>query len=123
MQLAQVQSASQTYWTLDTSAAVLILGCVEQEQLPYDAGTLRLRLSGSNAVELQDMHDALSQRAREITSEMIALDAPELEYPGEPLLAYSEQATLCCARHATFKSHRVVTFANSLPYFVSESSK
>ena len=64
---------------------MLILGSVEQEQLPYDAGTLQLRLSGSTAVELQDMHEALSQRAREITSEMIALDAPEWEYPGEPL--------------------------------------
>ena len=53
-----------------------------QEALPYDAGTLRIRLSGNNAAELAEMQEALSQRARELTAEIIALDAPDCEYPG-----------------------------------------
>lgn len=57
----------------------------EQEQLPYDASTLRLRLAANDVAELQDMYEALSQQAREITAEIIALHAPESEYPGAAL--------------------------------------
>ena len=73
----------------------------EQEQLPYDAGTMQLRLTGNNTAELQDMYEALSQRAREITSEIISLDAPESEYPGAALrLAYQQQRALLWYFHA-----------------------
>ena len=54
----------------------------EQEQLPYEASALRQRLAGNDTAELQDMHEALSQRARELTAELIALAAPESAYPG-----------------------------------------
>ena len=54
----------------------------EQEQVPYEASTWRLRLSANDSAELQDMLEALGQRARELTAEIIALAAPETLYPG-----------------------------------------
>lgn len=39
-------------------------------------------MAGNNKEELQDMVEALAQKAREITAEIIALHAPESEYPG-----------------------------------------
>ncbi len=56
--------------------------CVRQETLPYDAGTLRHRIAGGSSAQLQDMHEALDQRARELTAEIIALAVPDSDYRG-----------------------------------------
>ena len=56
--------------------------CVWQETLPYDAGTLRHRIAGGSPTQLQDMQEALEQRARELTAEIIALAVPDTDYRG-----------------------------------------
>ncbi len=59
------------------------MGCrALQETLPYDAATLRQRIASGSPAQLQDMQEALEQRARELTSEIITLALPDIDPRG-----------------------------------------
>lgn len=53
-----------------------------QETLPYDSATLRQRIASGSPAQLQDMQEALEQRARELTSEIITLALPDIDPRG-----------------------------------------
>ena len=63
-----------------------------QETLPYDAGTLRHRIASGSPAQLQDMQEALEQRARELTAEIIALAVPDTDHRGSVPLSTTHWA-------------------------------